>query len=208
MYLPGGNVQAIESRPRIEGGTVAYLAVDGARKEIQLGFYPDGGGDRNWLHLSMPAGVVAYASESAETPLTDRTWDDYDLGNWGVHPASIWVETTTSGQKTVSLDYKMGNWIVDGYSDATHTATVTLNCVKADLYLPGLPYTDEEEPGAYLGVTKSLNLYLDVTGSALNDEGTVTLTWTNSDKVVVQDGATGTVVSSARSGTCRIVLPM
>ncbi len=188
----GGSIQAVESVARIEGGTTAYLAVNGARKEIQLGIYPSEGGDRNWFHLSVPAGVVVYASETAETPLTGRTWDDYDLNNWGTRPTSIWVEATTSGQKTLNVQYGMALWITpEGeYSSATHTASIVLNCVEADLYVPDVVPTEEEVPGPYLGKTQTRSLYLALNGTALNNEGSVKLTWTNPNKVTVKQGTT------------------
>jgi len=177
VELPGGSIQAIESRPRIEGGTTAYLAVNGARKEIELGYYyGKTEGERNKLTLSNDAGLVVYAAETAETPLTARVWDDYELNNWEDWPGSVWVAATETGQKYVGLEFYMANPIQlpDNWAGADHTASVLLNCVEADLWVPDVPYTQEEDPGVYLGGGR--NLYLSVNGPQLGGEGTVTLT--------------------------------
>lgn len=196
----GGTIQAVESRPSVEGGSSAYLAVNEARKEATLNYYP-GAGDRHRLGLTVPAGLSVYAGATGGSPLTTLQWDDYSLNNWDQRPSSLWVQATATGSKQMDVAYTEGYWNggtpPNGFwSSGTHTASLSFKCVQADLQ-GGVPESQEEAPGAYVGKGCQASLLMFVNGPGLNGEGTVTLTWTNAGKVTVKQG--GTILSSGVS---------
>jgi len=93
------------------------------------------------------------------TPLTDRTWDDYDLENWAQKPDSVWVEATQAGEKVVELEFTVYNYDPDDLPKSWHYSgvregTVTLKCVDVDLaaWDLGSQVTEqsEEDPGAFI----------------------------------------------------------
>ncbi len=107
----GAPIQGIEAQPRVGGATEAYINVDGPRKEVQLGFAPSSGGQRHYLYLTVPSGLVAYESETAQTPMSVHQWDDYSLNNWAGKPSSIWIEATATGEKVLQFEFRMSNYI-------------------------------------------------------------------------------------------------
>ena len=189
--------QGVESRPNFDGTNCTYLGVGGQRKELKLDFLPEAEsyGDIHYLWLSVDPGVLIYSSPTEGTPLATRYWDDYAVCNWEDVPSSVWVAATQSGQKYVSLEYHVEQWIwiLCAYWSATHQASVMLNCIKADIQ-GGVSEGQEENPGDYLGGQKAIGL--SVSGPELNGQGTVTLTW-DTDKVTVK--ANNTLIESPKT---------
>ena len=195
-YATGGTIKGVVLGLGIEGGKVAFLARNGARKEIVYVPEPDIQVCRCKLTLTLPSGVVAYRDNFTQDPLPETVWDDYEIHNWGLRPSSIWVQAagtqaTGTGEKTLSLEYKVeveiepeNNWsgqVLD---------SVTLKCIEADLDGDVSDDEDtnlEENLGVFLG-SEPKQLNLGVTGPDVGVEGTYTLTWQGDDKVSVSDG--------------------
>ncbi len=132
-----GRIQGYEAQPRVNGSTKAYLAVNGPRKEVTLGWSPAGVGERHYMTLSHDAGLVVYATETAEDPMTVSSWDDYDEENWAQRPTSVWVAGTQAGVRQLTMTFSaqnnMGPEPTQDWRGGESVATVTFTVCDCGL---------------------------------------------------------------------------